>query len=121
MKTCLNCEAHLVGRRDKKFCSDSCRNAYNNRQNAITNNLVRLINRKLSKNRRILEEFKLHGKRKISREVMLAKGFDFDLHTSIYSNKKGRTYYYCYEQGYVEVEEGLLVLVPKTVECGVPQ
>jgi predicted nucleic acid-binding Zn ribbon protein len=28
MKNCLECTEKIVGREDKKFCSDGCRNAY---------------------------------------------------------------------------------------------
>lgn len=30
-RSCLDCGKALVGRADKKFCDDSCRNNYNNR------------------------------------------------------------------------------------------
>ena len=32
-KLCLECGDKLFGRIDKKFCSDACRNAYNNKIN----------------------------------------------------------------------------------------
>ncbi len=32
-RTCLECHEKIVGREDKKFCSDGCRNAYNNKMN----------------------------------------------------------------------------------------
>jgi len=39
----------IVGREDKKFCSDSCRNAYNNKINKDSTNYMRNINNKLRK------------------------------------------------------------------------
>ena len=45
-----------MGRIDKKFCSDACRNAYNNKQNKDQTNLMRNINNKLRKNFKILSE-----------------------------------------------------------------
>ena len=33
MKNCLECSEKIVGREDKKFCSDGCRNSYNNKIN----------------------------------------------------------------------------------------
>ena len=41
MKTCLECGEPILGRSDKKFCSDLCRNAYNNKANSDSNNFVR--------------------------------------------------------------------------------
>ena len=32
-KTCLECNEKLIGRADKKFCNDYCRNAFNNNLN----------------------------------------------------------------------------------------
>lgn len=33
-KKCLECERPVFARVDKKFCSDGCRNAYNNKNKA---------------------------------------------------------------------------------------
>ena len=35
--TCPECGDKLKGRADKKFCSDACRNAYNNKLNSDAN------------------------------------------------------------------------------------
>ena len=32
-RLCLECGDHLKGRIDKKFCSDYCRNSFNNKVN----------------------------------------------------------------------------------------
>ena len=71
---CLECGDKLIGRADKKFCSDQCRNAYNNRNNSDANNLVRNINNTLRKNRRILVELNPKDKTKTSRDKLLSKG-----------------------------------------------
>ena len=54
-KQCLECGDKIVGRIDKKFCSDGCRNAYNNKVNKDSKNLIRNTNNRLRKNYRILE------------------------------------------------------------------
>ena len=53
---CHECNEALKGRKDQKFCSDYCRNTFNNRLNEDSNATVRKVNRILRKNRRILEE-----------------------------------------------------------------
>jgi len=78
MKTCLECGEKIVGREDKKFCSDGCRNAYNNKINKDSNNFMRNINNKLRKNYRILSLLNIDGKSKTTRAKLLSKGFDFD-------------------------------------------
>jgi len=43
-KKCLECNDEFIGRADKKFCSDNCRSAYNNKLNSDATNFVRNIN-----------------------------------------------------------------------------
>ena len=66
-KTCLECGEKIVGREDKKFCSDGCRNAYNNKINKDSTNFMRNINNKLRKNYRILSDLNLEGKSKTTK------------------------------------------------------
>ena len=65
MKNCPECGNIILGRIDKKFCSDMCRNNYNNKLKAVDVNYVRNINNILKKNRRILEEICPEEKQKI--------------------------------------------------------
>jgi predicted nucleic acid-binding Zn ribbon protein len=112
-RTCLECGDKLVGRADKKFCSDSCRIAYNNRLNSDETNYMRNVNAVLRKNRRILQALNPTGKTRVSREKLLEKGFDFSYFTSQYKTREGSVYYYCYEQGYLELENNQFLLVIK--------
>lgn len=112
-KLCLECNEKLIGREDKKFCSDGCRNAYNNKMNKDQNNLMRNINNKLRKNYRILSELNPDDKTKITRTKLVSKGFDFEFFTSIYQTKTGNTYYFLYDQGYMAIENDGFVLVKK--------
>ena len=43
-KECLECGTKLMGRADKKFCNDQCRNSYNNNINKDANEYVRRVN-----------------------------------------------------------------------------
>lgn len=113
MRYCLECNEKIVGREDKKFCSDGCRNAYNNKMNKDSNNLMRNINNKLRKNYRILADLNPDGKSKTTRSKLLSKGFDFEFFTSIYTTKTGNVYYFLYDQGYMALENEGYVLVKK--------
>lgn len=99
-KNCLECDIKIIGREDKKFCSDSCRNAYNNKINKSNTNYMRNVNNKLRKNYRILVELSTHGKTKTSRSKLLSEGFDFNYFTSITTTTPGNTYYFVYDYGY---------------------
>jgi hypothetical protein len=115
MKNCLECEDKIIGREDKKFCSDGCRNAYNNKMNKDSTNLMRNINNKLRKNYRILSELNLEGKSKTTRTKLLSKGFDFEFFTSLYVTKTNNTYYFLYDQGYRILEDDYFMLVKKDI------
>ena len=114
-KTCLECGEKIVGREDKKFCSDACRNAYNNKINKDSTNFMRNINNKLRKNYRILSELNIEGKSKTTRAKMLSKGFDFDFFTNILQTKTGNTYYFLYDQGYLPLDNDFYMLVKKDI------
>lgn len=115
MKNCIECGDNFSGREDKKFCSDGCRNVYNNKINKDSTNYMRNINNKLRKNYRILEELNVEGKTKVSRTKLISKGFDFDFFTNILNTKTGNTYYFLYNQGYMVVENDFYVLVKKDI------
>ena len=115
MKNCLECNEKIVGREDKKFCSDGCRNAYNNKINKDSTNYMRNVNNKLRKNYRILSELNIEGKSKTNRSKLISKGFDFEFFTSIYNTKTGNTYYFLYDQGYRLLEDDYFMLVKKEI------
>lgn len=113
MKTCLECDERIIGREDKKFCSDGCRNSYNNKINKDQNNLMRAINSKLRKNYRVLSELNPNNKRKTSRGKLLNKGFEFGFFTNLMQTKAGNTYYFVYNQGYLHLKNDTFMLVKK--------
>jgi len=112
-KTCIECNNEFIGRVDKKFCSDMCRNAYNNRQNKDATNLIRNINNRLRKNWRILEKLNPDEKCKVSKQKLDIEGFDFNNFTSIYTTKTGNIYYFVYNQGYLKLENDYFALVKR--------
>jgi len=112
-KKCLECGEKIIGRADKKFCSDQCRIAYNNKLNSDETSYMRNINNVLRKNRRILLDLNTTGKSRVNRDRLAEKGFDFAHYTSTYITKEGAQYFYCYEQGYLPVEKNYYLLVVK--------
>ncbi|WP_312302852.1 hypothetical protein [Chryseobacterium sp.] len=108
---CLECGEKIIGRSDKKFCNDACRNAYNNKQNKDSTNLMRNINNKLRKNYRILVETNIEGKTKTARSKLEGLGFDFDYFTSIKVYKNGSEYRFIYDYGYKLLEDDFVLIV----------
>lgn len=113
-KKCPVCGDSITGRADKKFCSDQCRTTFNNRLNSDANNFVRNINNILRKNRRILAELNPAGKSiKVHRDRLVEKGFRFSYFTNVFKTRAGKEYFFCYEQGYLELDNDMYALVIK--------
>ena len=111
-KNCLSCGDQIKGRSDKKFCSDQCRNNFHNQENQ-KNEYIKQVNAILKKNRRILESLNPDGKAKVSKERLLTLGFQFKYYTNVYKTSTGNIYYFCYEHGYLPLENDLYALVIK--------
>jgi hypothetical protein len=119
IKCCQLCKKPIRGRSDKKFCNDYCRNGYNNQSKSTQINVIRNINNALLKNRKILKEILPEGCPliKVKREKLLQSGYFFNYNTSIYKNKKGSIYYYCYDCGMMPLnEEWCIVFINENIE-----
>ncbi|HXC04837.1 MAG TPA: hypothetical protein VNZ86_08805 [Bacteroidia bacterium] len=93
-----------------------CRNAYHNRNNSNETNYVRNINNILRKNRRVLQELLAEEETlRCPFRKLNEMGFDFNYFTGIYRNRKGDTYYFCYEFGYLPLEKDSYCLVRKRI------
>lgn len=112
-KVCLECGGKISGRADKKFCSDQCRVSYNNKLNRDETAYMNNVTNILRKNRRVLLELNTNGKTKVNRDKLNDKGFDFNYFTSQYKTKDGSVYNFCYEQGYLPLENNWYLLVVK--------
>ena len=114
-RTCPTCGRSIAGRLDKKFCDDSCRNTYNNKHYGHRNNYIRRVNGILNKNRRLLESTLKAGEEiaKLPREKLGGSGYNFQYHTHQYMNKNGQVYYFCYEYGYLSLENDWLLIVKR--------
>lgn len=111
-KKCLACDKTIRGRSDKKFCNDYCRNAFNNKNRSAEDEMLRYVNRILSKNRNILQE-QLQDKNKmvkVKKDKLLERGFVFRYFTHFHKNKRGTVYFLCYDHGYLPVEEDCCVV-----------
>jgi predicted nucleic acid-binding Zn ribbon protein len=113
-KVCLECGNKIIGRADKKFCSDQCRVSYNNKLNRDETVYMNNVTNILRKNRRILLELNPSGKARVNRDKMNEKGFDFTYFTSQYKTKEGAVYNFCYEHGYLALDNNWFLLVVKS-------
>ncbi|TDQ32538.1 hypothetical protein [Zeaxanthinibacter enoshimensis] len=113
-RKCRECNEPVTGRADKIFCSDYCRNAYHNQLNKDSKNLLRNINNRLRKNYRVLDSFPLKdGKTRTSKSRLLDKGFNFEYITHLYTTKKGTTYFFLYDLGYLPLDNDYFMIVKR--------
>ncbi len=112
---CLECGNRIKGRTDKRFCNDQCRNSYHNRLKSDINAMVRRVNKQLRHNRRIMEKLvpSNPGKITIPKSRLTDEGFNFNYHTHTYTTKNGHTYIFCYEYGYLPLDNNVYMLVKR--------
>lgn len=53
------------------------------------------------------------GKATVHKDKLLKEGFDFTYITHTYATKAGTIYFYCYEAGYLPIENNFYVVVKK--------
>ena len=112
-KFCKECNEQIHGRRDKQYCSDYCRANHFNNRNAETSNYIRRVNYTIRKNRSILSALNPRGKAKAHKLKLIDAGLNFDYFTNVYRTRAGKVYYFCYDQGYLELEDDYYALVVK--------
>ena len=116
-RRCLECNDVLHGRTDKKFCSDACRNTYNNKLKSVAGSqYVRKVNGILSKNRNIMADLNPEGKTRVHKSRLTKRGFDFGFVTNLYTTKTGTVYYLCYDEGYLPLGNDFYMLVSRKKE-----
>ncbi|MDR2836406.1 MAG: hypothetical protein LBV69_09525 [Bacteroidales bacterium] len=115
-RICPVCNSEFDGRVDKKFCCDQCRNTYNNQLNQEDLNFNREINKILKNNRKILKDlFAKNSNHKISKEKFLSLGYNFDYLTNFFKTKTGNIYYFCYDFGYIFLDENSISIVENKI------
>ena len=102
---CPNCGEEVIGRSDKKFCSTYCKSNYHYQATVEKESSYINIDRQLKLNRRILKDFNRAGKSTVRIEKLIAQGFDSKYITHWWKNKKGDTYLFCYEYGFLSKKE----------------
>ena len=112
-KYCKECSEEIKGRRDKQYCSDYCRAQSFNNRNSDISNFMRRVNCTIRKNRTILSGLNPKGKARTHKMKLIDAGLNFHYFTNVYRTRHGKVYYFCYDQGYVELENDYYALVVK--------
>lgn len=105
-RRCLDCGKPLQGRTDQKYCSEYCRSSYHyNLSKEKKESLYLKIDKQLKKNRRLLMAYNKAGKATLRKSVLDDAGFNPKFFTHYWKNQKGQVYLFCYEYGFLSLEE----------------
>ena len=114
-KKCKICSKHIVGRKDKLFCSIRCKNYYHINLRKVTNIAALKIDRILHRNRSILLE--IMGKntiqKKVNRIILEQKKFRFNYLTHFHINSKGKTYHWVYDFAWMSFSDDEIYIIRK--------
>ncbi len=103
-RTCLNCGEKFEGRSDKKFCSVYCKSNFHHEKNKNKEQtLYKKIDKQLKLNRRLLHNFNKAGKSTVSKNRLIAAGFNPNFFTHYYKTQQGKVYLFCYEYGFMKI------------------
>ena len=110
-KTCLECNAHLLGRIDKIFCNTSCRSAYHNRKNIHSKELIREVDSQLKLNWKILNQaIKLSSKKVMYKcKELISKGFDPSVFTG-FDDRNEMRFYKVYNYEFILLEDEIQIV-----------
>ena len=106
MKKCPVCQQEIMGRKDKIYCSLSCKSAHQYELRQEQEAYFYKVDRQLKKNRTILKRYNKIGKTTLKKEVLMAEGFNPSYFTNYWKNNKGQVYLFCYEYGFLSLKEG---------------
>ena len=69
--------------------------------------------KEIEKNHKILINLNRKGITQVKKELLAEEHFNFNYFTNVYQTKKGVTYFYCYDVGYMKMENERCRLVEK--------
>lgn len=98
-KKCKMCPNEFYGRSDKIFCCIRCKSSYHDKLSKVNKVSTEKIDNILHRNREILLE--ITGKnlvyKKVNREILDAKKFNWHYITSYYLNTQNKMVHYVYD------------------------
>jgi hypothetical protein len=102
-RKCKICQAKLLGRTDKIYCSIKCKNYYHVRLRQATAKAVKETDKILHRNRSILLEImgKESTQKIVNRKLLDAKKFNWHYVTHYHINSKNKQVHYVYDFSWI--------------------
>jgi hypothetical protein len=109
-KKCNYCAKPILGRIDKKFCSDDCRARAGSERRKQSLDLFKETNKKLQKNRNILLMLKDAGMMTIPILSLQLIGFEDQLVTKVVSFEKNNSLRFVYDTAFLHNQESITLV-----------
>jgi len=115
---CKMCKSPIRGRSDKLFCTIGCKNEYHIKLRKVTSAATQSIDRILHRNRSILLEVlgKNLSQKKVERETLDKKKFNFHYVTGYYLNSKNKMYNYVYDFAWMIFSNQEILVIRRSVK-----
>jgi len=107
-RLCLRCGAPLHGRTDQKFCCDDCRTDHHNQLRRERERRLRVVNRILASNWRILNAQLRAGHDTVPVAELAGLHFNFEIYTNTRRGLPGRRIFWCYNCAYRISRSGMV-------------
>ena len=111
VKTCIFCGSVLLGRSDKKYCDDICRNNHHYAMRKEDLSVVKNVNGLLMHNRDVLRLVYKNKSTCISKDQLEEYDFNFELFTNVYKTKKNEEYKVVYDYAYKFINDEELIVI----------
>lgn len=108
MNKCPVCENEIKGRLGKIFCSSKCKSIDQYEKRQVEDAFFIKVDKQLKVNRKILKKYNRSGFTTLRKEQLVKEGFDSNYFTHYWKNNKGQVYLFCYDYGFLEVEQNEL-------------
>jgi predicted nucleic acid-binding Zn ribbon protein len=105
MRNCPVCNSEVKGRKDKIYCSESCKSSQQYEKRTASDSFFFRVERQLKNNRKILKRYNLTGYTTLRKEVLIEEGFNPHFFTHYWKNNKGQVYLFCFDYGFMEIEQ----------------
>lgn len=108
--TCQNCGADFIGRSNQRYCTTSCKAAYNNSKASLQRLFTRDIDMQLKRNYQIVKSLLADcGKIELSRQKFLATGYELSYMTHLAKDDLGKTGRGLYDFLILEAEDKIII------------
>ena len=104
-KICPICGKDILGRKDKVYCSHTCKSAAHYEDRQRDQPFYYEVDKQLKTNRKILKKYNQSGFTTLRKEKLLEEGFNPRYFTHYWKNSKGQVYLFCYDYGFLDLKD----------------